>query len=104
MASQERGENEGDRGRVGFKGAARTWELLMMRTTTMTTGAEEGAGEAEGGTTMMSMAMAMLMRMRMRMEHRDEAREMEMCDVRWKLLLTPAMTLTATNWASQGQT
>lgn len=87
---------------MGFKGAARTWELLMMRTTT--TGAEEGAGEAEGGTTMMSMAMAMLMRMRMRMEHRDEAREMEMCDVRWKLLLTPAMMLTATNWASQGQT
>lgn len=28
----------------------------------------------------------------------------EMCDVRWKLVLTPAMTLTATNWASQGQT
>lgn len=27
-----------------------------------------------------------------------------MCDVRWKLVLTPAMTLTATNWASQGQT
>lgn len=62
------------------------------------------AEEAEGGTTMMSMAMAMLMRMRLRVENRDDAREMEMCDVRWKLVLTPAMTLTATNWASQGQT
>lgn len=68
--------------------------------------AEAAAEEAEGGTTMMSMAMAMVMRMRLRVENRDDAREMEMemCDVRWKLVLTPAMTLTATNWASQGQT
>lgn len=66
--------------------------------------AEGAAEEAEGGTTMMSMAMAMVMRMRLRVENRDDARKMEMCDVRWKLVLTPAMTLTATNWASQGQT